>query len=278
MEIGYPQLAAMNIIHCFHSLDEFLSSSAASGYRQVELWCGPMHFFLDHAGHDPLDVLRAGLSAHGLALVGLCPPQNNPKPGNIAARGTRAQIRTYTYFCNAIDVAAELAAPQVVVTPGWAFLDEPREAAWGRSVKMLRALAGYAHRRGVRLVLEALQLEESVLVNTAAQLSRLLDEVASPALLVCLDFGAMERAGETIHDYFACLGDRVVHCHFTDYGETSHLAWGDGHRCMSDDLQVLVAHGYDGICSVETYDERYLGNPAQIDARTMALYKSVVGR
>lgn len=278
MTCAYPQLAAMNIIHCFYSLEEFLGSAEAAGYRQVELWCGPMHLFLDHTGHDPLDELRAGLAAHGLSLVGLCPPQNNPKPGNIAARSARAQMRTHAYFCHAIEVAAELEAPQVVVTPGWAFLDEPREAAWVRSVEMLRSLAEHAAQRGVRLAMEALQPEESVLVNTASDLARLIDEVDRPALVACLDMGAMERVGETIDDYFACLGERVAHCHFTDYGEVSHLAWGDGHRSMKDDLQALASHGYAGVCSVETYDERYLANPAQADTRTIAIYQSVTGR
>ena len=274
--MAYPKLAAMNIIHRFYPLDEFLSSSEAAGYEFVELWTGPMHFLLDHTGYEPLERLKAGLRAHGLTLVGLCPEQNNPKPHNIAARDTMRQMRTHASFCHAIEAAAQLGAPQVVVTPGWAFLDEPREAAWTRSVEMLSSLAEHAAQRGVRLVLEALQPEESVLVNTSAQLARLLDEVASPALLACLDTGAMERAGETINEYFFELGDRIVHCHFTDYGEVSHLAWGDGHRSMADDLAALVAHGYAGVCSVETYSERYLNDPAQIDARTMNLYASLI--
>jgi len=278
MTTAYPQLAAMNIIHSFYPLEEFLASSEAAGYRHVELWTGPMHFFLSAYGHDPLDKLRAGLARHGLTLVGLCPEQNNPKPHNIAAREPRAQMRTHAYFCNAIEVAAELDAPQVVVTPGWAYLDEPRKDAWERSVEMLRALAEQAAHRGVRLVIEALQPEESVIANTATDLARLLDEVASPALLVCLDTGAMERAGETIEGSFAELGDRIVHCHFTDYGNISHMAWGDGHRSMKADLDALAACGYVGICSVETYNERYLADPAQADARTMAIYRQATGR
>ena len=269
----YPQLAAMNIIHSFYPLQEFLASSEAAGYRHVELWTGPMHFFLSAFGYDPLNELRDGLARHGLALVGLCPEQNNPKPHNVAARGLRAQARTHAYFCNAIEVAAGLDAPQVVVTPGWAFLNEPREEAWGRSVEMLRSLSEQAGRRGVRLVLEALQPEESVLANTAADIAQLIDEVANPALLACLDIGAMERAGETIDGYFDELGDRIVHCHFTDYADVSHVAWGDGHRSMRADLDALVAHRYQGICSVETYSERYLADPAAADARTMSIYQ-----
>lgn len=273
MTTSYPQLAAMNIIHSFYPLEEFFASSKNAGYRYVELWTGPMHFFLSASGHDPLDSLRAELAAYGLTLVGLCPEQNNPKPHNIAARGLRAQMRTHAYFCNAIEVAAELDAPQVVVTPGWAFLDEPRKDAWERSVEMLRALAERAAHRGVRLVLEALQPDESVIANTAADLARLIDEVASPALFACLDTGAMERAGETIDGYFDELGDRIAHCHFTDYADVSHVGWGDGHRSMRADLDALVARGYRGICSVETYSERYLADPAAADARTMDIYQ-----
>ena len=271
--MGYPRIAAMNIIHSYYPLEEFLSSVQSSGYELVELWTGPMHFRLDASGHDPIDDVAAALRRHDLALAAVCPEQNNPKPHNIAARGSDAQTRTYGYFANAIAVAEALGASKVVVTPGWAFLDEPRQVAWGRAVRMLASLSVIAEHSGVRLVLEALQLHESKVANTAEDLARMIDEVASPALAACLDIGAMERAGDTIDSYFAALGNRVAHCHLVDCGDVTHLAWGDGHRNMRADLDALVAHGYDGVCSVETYNERYLADPARVDARAMDIYR-----
>ncbi|MFQ7538134.1 MAG: hypothetical protein ACLRL6_12740 [Clostridium sp.] len=58
------------------------------------------------------------------------------------------QLQVEHYFKNAIDAAVEIKANQVVVTSGWAFLDEPREDAYQRSVKMLQKISEYAEQKG----------------------------------------------------------------------------------------------------------------------------------
>ncbi|MFR7671145.1 MAG: sugar phosphate isomerase/epimerase family protein, partial [Collinsella sp.] len=155
----------------------------------------------------------------------VCPEQNNPKPWNVAVRGEAGQKRILSYFKNVIDVAVELGVPQILVTSGWAYLDEPAEDAWARSVAMLRSVCAYADTRGIRVALEALQPSESVLVNTAQDVARILEAVDRPNLKACIDFGAMEVAGDTIDGYFEVLGDKIVHTHFVDVGGgTTHLA------------------------------------------------------
>lgn len=107
-----------------------------------------------------------------------------------------------------IDVAVELGVPQILVTSGWAYLDEPAEDAWARSVAMLRSVCDYADTRGIRVALEALQPSESVLVNTAQDVARILEAVDRPNLKACIDFGAMEVAGDTIDGYFEVWATR----------------------------------------------------------------------
>ena len=264
--MGYPQLAVMNISHRYFDLEEFFSSAAASGYTCCELWTGAMHLYVDCHGYDSLEQVRELSQQYGVRIVGLCPEQNNPKPWNIAARGNEARARTLAYFKNVVDIAAELGAEQVMVSSGWAFLNEPIEDAWGRSASMLRAIAEHAGERGVRLVLEALQPAESMIVNSAADTKRMIEAVDHPALKACLDIGAMAVAGDTIDDYFDLLGDDVAHVHFVDVAAdgTTHLAWGDGDRDMRADLDRLVARGYRGVVSAETYDWRYFADPALI--------------
>ena len=247
----YPQLAVMNISHRYFDLEEFFSSAAASGYTCCELWTGAMHLYVDCHGYDSLEQARELSQRYGVRIVGLCPEQNNPKPWNIAARGNEARARTLAYFKNVVDIAAELGAEQVMVSSGWAFLNEPIEDAWGRSASMLRAIAEHAGERGVRLV----------------------------ALKACLDLGAMAVAGDTIDDYFDLLGDDVAHVHFVDVAAdgTTHLAWGDGDRDMRADLDRLVARGYRGVVSAETYDGRYFADPAAADAQVMAEYRRAIG-
>lgn len=211
--------------------------------------------------------------------MGLCPEQNNPKPWNIAAREAVARARTLEYFKNAVDIAAELGAGQVMVSSGWAFLDEPVEDAWKCSASMLRSIAEYAGERDIRLVFEALQPVESLIVNTAEDTRRMLDAVDHPALKACLNMGAMAVAGDTIDGHFDVLGDDIAHVHFVDVTAdgTTHLAWGDGDRDMRADLDRLVARGYKGVVSAETYDEQYFANPTAADAQVMAEYRRAIG-
>lgn len=39
------ELAAMNCHHRFYPLEEFFASAASNGYKKVELWTGPQHFY-----------------------------------------------------------------------------------------------------------------------------------------------------------------------------------------------------------------------------------------
>lgn len=269
-----PELAAMSCEYRFFSVEYFLASAERNGFAAAELWCGPMHFFLDYQHRDSVEALRSLAERHGVRIVAVCPEQTNPKPANMTALSAEARRRTYQYFCNVIDVAAQLGAGIVTATTGWGLLNESMEDALGRSLSMLREVASYAQGRNVTLALEALQTWESNLpCHTSAELARVLDEVGSPALKACLDTGAMAAAGETIPDYFANLGADVVHCHFVDSGEETHVVWGEGTRSMAGDLDALVACGYEGFLSVETVDPAHFENPADADARAMAMYR-----
>ena len=90
--------AAMNCSHRFFSLEAFFASAADSGFEAVELWTGPMHFFLDYASNDTPEKITRLANSFGLDVCALCPEQNNPKPANIAARGEESIKRTKNYF------------------------------------------------------------------------------------------------------------------------------------------------------------------------------------
>lgn len=272
-------LAAMNCHHRFFSLDSFFRTARENGYGAIELWTGPQHFHLDHTRSDPVERLLELERVYGVKVIGICPEQTNPKPNNMACADADSQERTFKYFCRAIDVAHEVQAKQVVVTSGWAFLDEDREAAYDRCVAMLRRLARYASGREVLLAVEALQPFESVFVNSATDLRGLITAVGEPSLKACLDMGAMAYAGETIPEYFEVLGADIVHVHFVDVemGEMdTHLAWGDGTRNMADDLLALTEAGYSGALSVETVSRRYHDDPARADRQSMQCYRAAL--
>ena len=269
------ELAAMNCHHRFYELENFFASAKENGYKYVEIWTGPQHYFMDHNGYESVEKLKKLEEKYGIKIIGICPEQTNPKPNNMAAKDPGMQKRVLQYFKNAVDVACEIKANQVVVTSGWAFLSESVEEAYKRSVIMLRKVAEYAQEKKMNLAIEALQTEESLIANTALELKKLIDEVDRPALKVCLDTGAMARAKDTIQTYFDLFGDKVIHAHFVDVDmeeETTHLAWGDGKRNMAEDIQAFVENNYSGVLSVECVNEAYFAKPGDADKKSMEAY------
>ncbi len=272
------ELAAMNCHHRFYELEDFFASAKKNGYKYVEIWTGPQHYFMDHNGYESVEKLKKLEEKYGIKVIGICPEQTNPKPNNMAAKDLKMQERVLKYFKNAIDVACQIKANQVVVTSGWGFLSENVEEAYKRSIIMLRKIAEYAEEKNMNLAIEALQPEESLIANTASELKRLIDDVDRPALKVCLDTGAMARAKDTIQTYFDVFGDNVIHAHFVDVDmekETTHLAWGDGKRNMSEDIKVFMENNYCGILSVECVNGKYFEKPQEADKKSMDVYDAI---
>ena len=101
----YMDVCAMNCHYRFYTLEDFFKKSFENGFQYVELWTGPMHFYLDYNGYDPVENLRQLERKYKLKVIGVCPEQTNPKPNNMAAKSTKEQERVFAYFKNAIDIA-----------------------------------------------------------------------------------------------------------------------------------------------------------------------------
>lgn len=263
------QLTGMNIHYRYYTLEDCFRFLNKLGFKSVEIWSSPYHFYLNHLNYQDTKKIKKMSREYDLNIVCITPEQNNPKPHNIAAGNDEIKKRTLEYFKNAIRVANEFECNRVVVTSGWAFYSENKEEAWKRSVEMLNNLCEFAKENGVILALEALQPQESILVNDILSLKRMLEDVASEQLKVTIDMGAMAKAGETIQDYFDAFGDRVVHTHFVDGKPTGHLAWGDGERNLVEDLKSFKRNNYKGFFTLEYATDRYYKEPFKADKQTM---------
>ena len=84
------ELAAMNCHHRFYELEDFFASAKENGYKYVEIWTGPQHFFMDYNGYESVEKLRRLEEKYGIKVIGICPEQTNPKPNNMAAKRTTA--------------------------------------------------------------------------------------------------------------------------------------------------------------------------------------------
>lgn len=269
------ELCAMNCHYRFFELEEFFKSVNSIGFKKVEIWTSPHHFFMDYQGFENPDKLSNLAKKYNIKIDCICPEQTNPKPNNIASKDPSAKERTLNYFKNAVKVAENVGANKVLITGGWSFLNESVEEAWDRSVSMLKKVSSFAQKKGIIIAIESLQKEESLLVNNISSLKRMLDDVNSDNLKVCVDLGAMAGAGETIEDYFRCFGDKIVHCHFVDGKPVGHLAWGDGSRSMKQDILDFKRNGYEGCLSIESVNSKYYSDPHDADKKTFEMFSQV---
>ncbi|WP_413527601.1 sugar phosphate isomerase/epimerase family protein [Marinilactibacillus psychrotolerans] len=271
-----PMLSAINCHHRFYELECFFKSSNESGYRFVEIWTGPQHFFIDYRKHENVKKILELEQKYSIKVIGICPEQTNPKPNNIAAKDLEMQSRVLNYFKNVIDVACEVKANQVVVTSGWAFYNESIDDAYSRSIRMLQKISDYAEEKGIYLAIEALQESESLLANNIDDLKRLLVDVNRQSLKICLDLGAMAAAGDSIQEYFDTFNEDIIHAHFVDVKDNiTHLAWGDGSRNMRRDIECFERNNYKGVLSVECINNKYFLDPQTVDKQSMEIYKKI---
>ena len=252
-------LSGMNCHYRYYDLEFCFKKLKETGFQKMELWTGPMHFYVDYRTNEDTEKLKLLSEKYGIDIIAICPEQTNPKPNNIAAASRQDDI--FNYYQRIIDIAEKCKSEKVTITSGWAYRNENLDQAYERSLEMIRKIARYAALKGIYLVMEALQPEESILVNTSQDLRKYIDQVGESNLKVCIDFGAMARMGETIDDYFEnCMG-LIEHVHFVDGNPTGHLAYTDGDRDIVADLKALRYHGYKGYLSCESVASRYYEKP-----------------
>ncbi|WEV37409.1 sugar phosphate isomerase/epimerase family protein [Lactobacillus sp. ESL0677] len=268
-KISKTRLSAMNYYYRNFSLDYFLDSVSQDGLTNIELWTSPQHFWIEKDGHQDVKELKRKVAAHHLQIICLTPQQSNPNPYNLAAKDERLRKGSFGYFKNLIDSAVELNVHLVALNSGWDFYDENPAEAWDRSVAMLKKVADYAKDREVKIAIEALQPDESHLVNSIVDLKHYLKDVNKDNVGVNLDLGAMARNYETIAQYFESLGEKIIHCHFVDGNPVGHRCWGEGERNPGEDFNVFNYYGYQGYFTFEFGQSKYFLNPAETERKAL---------
>ena len=98
------------------------------------------------------------------------------------------------------------------------------------------------------------------------------------AVFAMSDTVAMGVAGETPRQWFERLGEKIVHCHFSDGRPYGHLVWGDGVFPLERYLDVLNEFGYEGMLGQEITDGRYLEDPKAADRRNFHAFERFFAR
>ncbi|GGI45894.1 protein FrlC [Agromyces flavus] len=259
--IRLEQFTGSNFSYQHLPFERFLDDMVDLGRERVELWGTAPQLHVPQLSNEEARGIRRRIDERGLAVQCLTPEQVI-YPVNVASPSPWLRASSIGMFRRAAELCVELGAPLLFLTPGRGFENEATDAAWRRSVDAIGEIAAYAGRLGVSCVLEPLQRVESNLVNDAATLAHMLDEIAAPNLGAALDTVAMAVAGDTVDAYFDLLGDRIRHVHLIDGRPNGHLAWGDGELPLGSYLEALGRRGYDGCLTFELFgDGTYAFDP-----------------
>ncbi|MEV4291021.1 TIM barrel protein [Nonomuraea bangladeshensis] len=252
MALSLARFTGSNFSYQHLPFERFLDDAAALGRESLELWGIAPQLHVPRMSDAEARAVRRAAESRGMAVRCLTPEQVM-YPVNVASPEAWLRQESIAMFRRAAELAAELGAELLLLTPGRGFEDEPVADAWRRSADAIGEIAAHAATLGVTCVLEALQRVESNLVNDAAGLARMIGEVGAPNLGAVLDTVAMAAAGDTVDGYFDALGDRVRHVHLIDGRPTGHLAWGEGELPLADYLEALDRRGYAGHLTFELF-------------------------
>ena len=262
-KITMDNFAVMSVQSVHYSLEYYLDSMVKNGLKHVDLWGGIPHYCrLDYPfaedAKKKIGSIRAMMEERGLD-VSVYTPETLAYPYSFSHPEEEVRKRTVDYFSMAMDDALLFGTNKVFLNSGCGLLDLPREESFARLVDTYKKIAAIAEQKGIELVLEQLQPYESNLVLNLQDIKRVLDEVDSPAMYICVDVVAMAVAGEELKDYFEVLGrDRIKLIHFAD---TCHYILGDGELPLKDYLKTLEEYDYDGIVDLEINDSIYWDDP-----------------
>ena len=199
MGIRRSQLVNMNQHYRRFSLDYFLVCQQRLGIRQIELWCGASHFWLDHEGTGDVPALKQKLREHDVRVVSVTAP-SIAYQYQYASQEPELLEYSFRYFSNAIRLAAQLGADRVVVNSGWGYTGEDESTMWNRCRDHLYRLCRVAEAEGILLVMESLRDDESNLVYDLPRAREMYRQIGHPNLKMMVDNIATGAAGD--HSYF----------------------------------------------------------------------------
>jgi len=128
--------------------------------------------------------------------------------------------------------------------------EEQRQREWDLAVAGLTEAGRMAADHGVTLALEPLNRFETDLVNTAAQVKRLVREIDLPSVRIHLDTFHMHIEEQDVYDAIVHAGEDLV---YVDASESDRGTPGKGQVHWQAVAGALHDIGYSGDCIIESF-------------------------
>jgi len=218
---------------------------------------------------------RGVMAAEGLAFVGLHWLMVSSGGLHVTTPDSVLRQRSWNRVRQLIDLSADLGPGSVMVfgspqqrssTGGLS-----REEATQHFVDGLVSIAPLAESRGVTVLVEALPIGQSDVVQSLAEAAGIVRQIASPAIRTMFDVhNAVDEAephAALVDRYF----DLIRHVHVNELDGSHCGAGGYDYRPV---LETLARRGYTGWISLEAFDFSYGGE--RIAAESLRHLESVI--
>ena len=206
---------------------------------------------LEHCFQEIEDVKRL-IEQYEMPVLGYT-PEHNAYPYNfmIGSELQRRDAVAYLKLC--LDMAKELGADYMLVSPAHAGYQADYEEIWSRMEKTIRELGEHAEKKEVKLVVETLTPYESNAFKSANDAAELFKRIDSPYVVGMCDLVPPYVQHESIMAYLDKLGDKMYHFHIIDgeQGTDSHIVPGEGSIPLKELFMELKEAGYQGTATLE---------------------------
>lgn len=238
------------------SLEARLDAAKAGGLEcvQLSLDCAGLPAMPDEIPSGLPDRIRREAQTRGIRIASLQGTFNMSHPDPGQRRQGLSQLRVLAAACASFGTST-IHLCTGTRDPGNMWRRHPDNntaAAWQDMVGCMREATGIARDTGVTLAFEP---EVNNVVDSAAKARRLLDELGSSHLKVCIDpanifhAGELPRMSEMLDEAFTLLGKDIVLAHAKDLdhdGDAGHLAAGQGKLDYDRYLARLKGCGFTG--------------------------------
>ncbi len=251
--------------------------AAKLGYDGLEIAPYTLSDEPHRLGSAQIAAARVAAEDAGVAVTGLHWLLLKPAGLSISSKDENVRKRTIDVMLAFIDQCAELGGRYLVhgsphqrrVDPG-----ETRAAAMARARDSFASIAERAQKAGVVYCIEPLSSEQTPLINTLDEASRLVEEIGSPAVRSMLDCSS---AGRMEKEPLNALVDRwlpkgvIAHVQVNDRNRRGP---GQGEQRFAPLFASLKRHGYRGDVAVEPFD--YVPDGPGAAARAIGYIKGIM--
>jgi len=251
--------------------------AAKLGYDGLEIAPYTLSDEPHRLGAAQLAAARSAAQDAGVAVTGLHWLLLKPAGLSISTRDENLRKKTVDVMLALIDQCAELGGRYLVhgsphqrrVDPG-----ETRAAAMARARDSFASVAERAQKAGVVYCIEPLSSEQTPLINTLDEASRMVEEIGSPAVRSMLDCSS---AGRMEKEPLNALVERwlpkglIAHVQVNDRNRRGP---GQGEQRFAPLFASLKKHGYRGDVAVEPFD--YVPDGPGAAARAIGYIKGIM--